>query len=134
MHHSALYAEALKRLGSLDGAKLNELNEINKLFGEKLYIRTKNFKNFFGDWEKDPENSSKIVDENGEPMVVYHQTGNDFTVFDPRHKGAGTNDYQVPFGIFMKPSAPPSPSCNPRNQSHVAGLGLCKKIVIKNKD
>ena len=55
LHHSALYAEALKRRGSLDGAKLNELNEINKLFGEKLYIRTKNFKNFFGDWEKDPE-------------------------------------------------------------------------------
>ena len=25
---------------------------------------------------------SKVVDENGEPMVVYHQTGSDFTVFD----------------------------------------------------
>lgn len=64
-----------------------------------------NFKNFFGDWEKDPENASKIVDSEGEPMVVYHQTANDFTVFDPRHKGSGTNDYQLPFGIFMKPTA-----------------------------
>lgn len=28
------------------------------------------------------ENSSKIVDENGEPMVVYHGTNSEFTVFD----------------------------------------------------
>ena len=37
-------------------------------------VRTKNFKNWFGDWENDPENASKVVDENGEPKVVYHQT------------------------------------------------------------
>ncbi len=33
-------------------------------------VRTKAFKNWFGDWENDPENSSKVVDENGEPQVV----------------------------------------------------------------
>ena len=49
-------------------------------------------------------NLSKVVDADGKPLVVYHQTANDFTVFNPRHKGAGTNDYQLPFGIFMKPS------------------------------
>lgn len=37
-------------------------------------VRTENFKNWFGDWENDPENASKVVDENGEPMVVYHGT------------------------------------------------------------
>lgn len=35
-------------------------------------VRTKNFKKWFGDWENDPENASKVVDENGEPKVVYH--------------------------------------------------------------
>ena len=30
-------------------------------------VRTSNFKNWFGDWEKDPEHASKVVDENGEP-------------------------------------------------------------------
>ena len=35
-------------------------------------VRTTNFKNWFGDWENDPENASKVVDENGEPMVVWH--------------------------------------------------------------
>ena len=35
-------------------------------------VRTKAFKEWFGDWENDPENASKVVDENGEPLVVYH--------------------------------------------------------------
>lgn len=35
-------------------------------------VRTPQFKAWFGDWENDPENASKIVDENGEPLVVYH--------------------------------------------------------------
>ena len=41
---------------------------------EKQYaqVRTKEFKDWFGDWENDPENASKVVDENGEPLVVYH--------------------------------------------------------------
>ena len=37
-------------------------------------VRTKEFKKWFGDWENDPENASKVVDENGEPLVVYHGT------------------------------------------------------------
>lgn len=37
-------------------------------------VRTKAFKDWFGDWENDPENASKVVDENGEPKVVYHGT------------------------------------------------------------
>lgn len=39
-------------------------------------VRTPQFKEWFGDWENDPENSSKVVDENGEPLVVYHTTHN----------------------------------------------------------
>lgn len=49
-------------------------------------------------------NSSKIVDENGEPLVVYHQTENSFTEFDPYHEGAGASDHETPFGIFLKPT------------------------------
>lgn len=37
-------------------------------------VRTGNFKRWFGDWENNPENASKVVDKNGEPLVVYHQT------------------------------------------------------------
>ena len=35
-------------------------------------VRTKNFLRWFGDWINDPENASKVVDENGEPKVVFH--------------------------------------------------------------
>ena len=44
-------------------------------------------------------NSSKIVDENGEPLVVYHGTDADFTVFD-RAKARATMDIQ---GNFFSP-------------------------------
>ena len=45
-------------------------------------VRTPEFKAWFGDWENDPANASKVVDENGEPLPVYHGTNNDFNVFD----------------------------------------------------
>ena len=33
-------------------------------------VRTPEFKAWFGDWENDPENASKVVDENGEPLEI----------------------------------------------------------------
>lgn len=45
-------------------------------------VRTPAFKAWFGDWEKDPANASKVLDENGEPLVVYHFTDSVFTAFD----------------------------------------------------
>jgi hypothetical protein len=62
-------------------------------------VRTKAFKEWFGDWENDPENASKIVDENGEPMVVYHGSEEDFNVFD-KTKGRANMDIQ---GMFFSP-------------------------------
>jgi hypothetical protein len=47
--------------------KATKLNE-----NQWLQVRTKAFKEWFGDWQNDPENSSKVIDINGEPLVVYH--------------------------------------------------------------
>lgn len=41
--------------------------------------RSKNFAKWFG--------NSKLVDENGKPMVLYHGTDRDFSSFDPRKHG-----------------------------------------------
>ena len=43
---------------------------------EKQYVqvRTDRFKKWFGDWENNSNSASKVVDENGEPLVVYHGT------------------------------------------------------------
>ena len=62
------------------------------------------FKRWFGDWQNHPETASKVVNEDGTPKIVYHQTENEFTVFDTRRNGAGTRDNQTPFGIFLKSS------------------------------
>ena len=66
--------------------------------------QSQQFKRWFGDWQNDPANASKVVNEDGTPKVLYHQTSADFTIFEPRHEGAGTRDQDTPFGIFMKSS------------------------------
>lgn len=68
--------------------------ETNLTEDQWLSVRTEAFKNWFGDWEKDPQNASKVVDENGEPRVVYHGTYGDFTVFDKAKIGSAT-DYGI---------------------------------------
>ena len=70
----------------------------------KKITQSQQFVRWFGDWQNKPKTASKVVDGNGEPLVVYHQTGNDFTVFDTKHTGAGEFDSEMPTGIFMKPT------------------------------
>lgn len=50
---------------------------------EKQYaqVRTKAFKNWFGDWENNPNEASKVIDENGEPLVAYHGGQKGINVF-----------------------------------------------------
>jgi len=50
-------------------------------------VRTPAFKQWFGDWEFNPSEASKVVDENGEPLVVYHGTNAEFNVFNKKGKG-----------------------------------------------
>lgn len=56
-----------------------------------LSVRTKAFKEWFGDWENDPKNASKVVDENSEPKVVWRASRygkkTDYNVFDLEKTG-----------------------------------------------
>lgn len=68
----------------------------NLTIEQQKLVRTTAFKKWFGDWENDPENSSKVVDENGEPLVVYHGSVNEFMEFDLEKTyrgGLGTGFY-----------------------------------------
>ena len=58
-----------------------------------LQVRTQNFKEWFGDWENNPENASKVVDENGEPLVVYHGGAKDIKVFQHSSEKDSTTGY-----------------------------------------
>ena len=51
-------------------------------------VRTPAFKEWFGDWENNPSEASKVVDENGEPLMVFHKTDNKFTIFDKEKLGS----------------------------------------------
>jgi hypothetical protein len=55
--------------------------------------RTRAFKEWFGDWENDPENASKVVDENGEPMMVFHGTPVEFDKFSNQGKNGYSGFY-----------------------------------------
>lgn len=69
-------------------------------------VRTNNFKNWFGDWENDPENASKVVDENGEPMVVWHGRSAEFNTFEKKEGVRfimGLEDKVKAEGFFFSP-------------------------------
>ena len=55
-------------------------------------VRTPAFIEWFGDWQNDPENASKVIDENGEPKVVTHST--------PKEDSEGNKYKYPPFTIF----------------------------------
>ncbi len=65
-------------------------------------VRTKAFKDWFGDWENDPQSASKVLDENGEPRVVFHGTTNDkeTRVWNERSKLYDTT--HEPFTVFKR--------------------------------
>jgi hypothetical protein len=64
--------EQNKILLAPNGNKSNLTSELYNL------VRTPEFKSWFGDWENNPSSSSKVVDENAEPLIVYHSTFADF--------------------------------------------------------
>ena len=76
-----------------DGSYMKAPNGNPTNLNEKQWVqvRTKAFKEWFGDWENNPEDASKVIDENGEPRVVYHGTYANFNAFDESHLGDVTN-------------------------------------------
>ena len=76
-----------------DGSYMKAPNGNPTNLNEKQWVqvRTKAFKEWFGDWENNPEDASKVIDENGEPRVVYHGTYADFNAFDESHLGDVTD-------------------------------------------
>jgi hypothetical protein len=73
----------MKKLLAPNGKPSNLTPEQYKL------VRTPAFKAWFGDWENNPKTASKVVDENGEPLVVYHATNNKFWEFSKEKQVVG---------------------------------------------
>lgn len=83
--------DQIKAEAEKNGTFLKAPNGKDSNLNEKqwLQVRTKAFKEWFGDWENDPENASKVVDENGEPRVVYHSGAQNVNEFSLDYKGEG---------------------------------------------
>ena len=56
-------------------------------------INSNAFKNWFGD--------SKVVDESGKPLVVYHGTAANFNIFEANN---ASTDYDFPEGMYFSSS------------------------------
>ena len=65
-------------------------------------VRTPEFKAWFGDWENDPANASKVVDENGEPLPVYHGSSVDFNLFENKPRKIGRRKTSAKGFYFTK--------------------------------
>ena len=59
-------------------------------------------KAFDKDFSVGSEVNPALLNADGTPKVLYHQTDEDITVFDIGREGAGTSDNQTPFGVFLK--------------------------------
>lgn len=56
-------------------------------------VYSERFRNFFGDWLNDPENSSKVVDENGQPKIVW--SGHVSSTITSNINGAQFQGYRI---------------------------------------
>ena len=96
-----------KRLGgraAYDAAKSAGQTELN--YRQWVQVRTPEFKAWFGDWENDPENASKVINpKTGEPLVVYHGTKHEFTVFDAEKSSVNSgNKGHFGQGFYLTPN------------------------------
>ncbi|MCP0918021.1 hypothetical protein MUB04_15895 [Acinetobacter indicus] len=77
-------------------------NPSNLTEAQWVQVRTAAFKSWFGDWEFSPAKASKILDENGEPLVVFHGTQKSFEAFDPSCLSNNTgNDGHFGAGFYF---------------------------------
>ena len=142
-YHSFVNKEkaSIKKKAVADGTFMKAPNgkDTNLTEDQWLSVRTAAFKNWFGDWEHDPSNASKVVDENGEPRVVYHGSGAKFNTFSHKFamkngavKGRGfyfTDDQGYAEGFAPKGGHLFEVFLNLRNPFDAEKLSLSKKDV-----
>lgn len=82
--HSGSFGETARRYGGEAAYRRAEKDGKTVLsYRRWVQVRTPEFKAWFGDWENDPDNASKVVNpKTGEPLVVYHYTEEQFDTFN----------------------------------------------------
>lgn len=81
--------------GGSDTARIAESNETVKQKNSEVVdeiTESKNFKEWFGDWQNHPERASKVVNADGTPKIMYRGGNETFNIFD-RKKSKYSNLY-----------------------------------------
>jgi ADP-Ribosyltransferase in polyvalent proteins len=76
------------------GASKQEL-EAAKAEWKAKNVKSSFFKRWFGDWESDRANASKVVDKDGKPLVLYHGTDADFNKFSNPYADDVSGDWSM---------------------------------------
>lgn len=94
---SSMISEYIKKKDSLVSKIRRIERRIKELSVPKIEssepIYSENFKKWFGKWDTPGARHSKVVDENGKPLVVYHGTGTSIEEFNPDFTGQGVDQY-----------------------------------------
>lgn len=89
-----LYREAAQ--GKSAEQQVFEESEAAQVSKKPVDVNSKEFKRWFGD--------SKVVDENGKPLVVYHGTNREFDVFQDGSNSSKTGNANAQLGFFFSNS------------------------------
>lgn len=128
--------EQIEAIARVNGTYLKAPNGADTKLNPEQWsmVRTKAFKNWFGDWENDPANASKVLDENGEPMVVYHATTSEFTAFEMGHKKKPLQSYMqdtsLKIGHWFSPKREWAEGFAKRAEENFGGKGVIMEVFL----
>lgn len=115
-----------------DGGLISPNGKPSNLTPEQYkLVHTPEFKAWFGDWENDPKNASKVVDTNGEPLVVYHGTDEIFNEFSYKEINTKANFYDI-IGFYFSAIKPQKRSSYGKI-TKPCFLNIRKEIIIPNQ-
>ena len=88
--HSYGYSASLKEgIHSTEDNVTQQAENVNGILkSSRNQTKTENFKRWFGDWQNDPQNASKVVNADGTPKRLYRYTNLEDTVIKPDYRGA----------------------------------------------
>ena len=108
--------------------------------------QSRQFKNWFGDWQNHPKNASKVVNTDGTPKVMYHGTPAQFTAFDKKKaKSSGfygrgfyftdskshSNQYGNSMAVYLNVKNPLAPGENSISKQQLRNF---LEAVAENED
>ncbi|MFZ7255816.1 hypothetical protein [Avibacterium avium] len=111
-----------------------ENGETELTYSQWKQVRSPAFKAWFGDWENDPGNASKVINpKTGEPLVVYHGTSANFNAFDPEKQENYRNQYGGGFYFTSNPDVAKLFGDNVMPVFLNARIGLAEKRLARRK-